>query len=56
LFKWLIVTGGKSKEIGTTHWLTPSTGATNESGFTALPGNYLMTDGTFYPYQGHYCI
>ncbi|HBQ82564.1 MAG TPA: hypothetical protein DD745_06755 [Bacteroidales bacterium] len=44
-----VVAGGKLKETGTTHWTTPNTGATNETGFTALPGGYRdFFDGTFY--------
>jgi uncharacterized protein (TIGR02145 family) len=41
------IAGGKLKETGTTHWLTPNTGATNETGFTALPGGSRGDDGTF---------
>ncbi|MCX6226091.1 MAG: fibrobacter succinogenes major paralogous domain-containing protein [Bacteroidia bacterium] len=46
--------GGKLKEIGTirkdigkTHWEYPNTGATNESGFTAIPGGDRYSMGGF---------
>lgn len=45
--------GGKLKETGTTHWYSPNTGATNETGFTALPGGYRFNNGSFFDI-GHY--
>lgn len=39
--------GGKMKEAGTSHWSSPNTGATNESGLTALPGGIRSIDGSF---------
>jgi uncharacterized protein (TIGR02145 family) len=42
------VAGGKLKETGTAHWIVPNTGATNETGFTALPGGAHDNDGSFY--------
>jgi uncharacterized protein (TIGR02145 family) len=39
--------GDKLKETGITHWLSPSTEPTNETGFTALPGGYRVTEGLY---------
>jgi uncharacterized protein (TIGR02145 family) len=54
------VAGGKLKESGTSHWKSPNTGATNESGFTALPAGFRFngafrgtgTDGIFWSSTG----
>jgi len=40
--------GGKLKEIGTSLWEIPNTGATNETGFSALPGGCRDIDGNFF--------
>jgi uncharacterized protein (TIGR02145 family) len=41
------IAGGKMKETGTAHWNSPNTGATNESGFSALPGGNRDSIGAF---------
>lgn len=41
------IAGGKLKETGTTHWGSPNAGATNETGFTALPGGNRNLFGQF---------
>lgn len=45
--------GGKLKSVGTLFWSSPNSGATNLSGFTALPGGRRNTNGTF-NYKGDY--
>jgi uncharacterized protein (TIGR02145 family) len=41
------VAGGKLKETGTTHWQNSSSGTTNETNFTALPGGGLINNSMF---------
>ena len=44
--------GGKLKEEGLEHWDTPNTGATNESGFTGLPGGARDANGSYFNIGG----
>lgn len=49
--------GGKLKELGSNHWRMNKAGATNSSGFTALPGGSRdHFDGNFYSigYDGYW--
>jgi uncharacterized protein (TIGR02145 family) len=41
------VAGSKLKQSGTANWYSPNTDATNESGFTALPGGCRKNNGIF---------
>ena len=41
------VAGSKMKSTGTTYWDSPNTGATNESGFSGLPGGARNINGSF---------
>ena len=41
------VAGGKLKETGTAHWGYPNAEATNETGFTGLPGGSRRPSGKF---------
>lgn len=44
--------GGALKATGITLWLSPNTGATNSSGFTALPGGTRLGGGDFQEIYG----
>lgn len=51
-FSWRgTIEGGKLKQTGTSHWRTPNIGASNESGFSALPGGERGSSGGWY-YMG----
>ena len=39
--------GGKLKQTGTTYWMEPNAGATNETGFSALAGGIKRYNGDF---------
>jgi len=39
---------GKLKQEGLTNWESPNEGATNMTGFTALPGGIRVSDGNYY--------
>jgi len=41
------IAGGKLKEAGFMHWLSPNTAATNSSGITGLPAGCRDFDGSF---------
>jgi uncharacterized protein (TIGR02145 family) len=41
------IAGYKLKEAGTLNWNSPNTGATNETGFSALPGGFRNYIGAF---------
>jgi uncharacterized protein (TIGR02145 family) len=41
------IAGGQLKESGTSHWESPNNDATNETGFTALPGGIRSSNGKF---------
>jgi len=42
------IAGGKLKDTGLSRWLSPNTGATNQTGFSARPGGGRSGGGGFY--------
>jgi uncharacterized protein (TIGR02145 family) len=47
----LDVAASKLKETGTVHWRSPNAIATNESGFTALPGGHRSNDAVWWDFK-----
>ena len=47
------IAGGKLKEKGLSHWINPNTFATNETGFTALPGGVRKDNDGLYDRMGY---
>ncbi|WP_448635797.1 FISUMP domain-containing protein [Pedobacter panaciterrae] len=45
ILKWQILSRGPLKDL--LYWSTPNVGATNSSGFSALPGGYRFAHGNF---------
>ncbi len=45
---YLCASGGNLKQAGTSLWSSPNTGASNITGFTALPGGSRNPQGTFF--------
>ncbi|MFZ4740772.1 MAG: PEGA domain-containing protein [Bacteroidales bacterium] len=48
------IAGGKLKEAGLNHWISPNTEATNETGFAALPGGYRYGAFFYFGDNGHW--
>jgi uncharacterized protein (TIGR02145 family) len=48
--------GGKLKESGTDHWASPNTGATNETGFSAVPSGYRGFGSVGFYNMGTRCL
>ncbi len=50
----IMVAASKMMETGTVHWNSPNTNATNESGFSALPGGLRFFEEGSYFNMGSY--
>jgi len=50
------IAGGKMKSTGTQNWVEPNTSATNESGFSGLPGGLRANNDGIFDRLGGQCI